>query len=246
MFGILHITTMNVIFGHSGTLPFAFCLGALPNLLPVARCLTFPSSSPPEAHLLNCLKPSPPTFAQSIQHYQNFPTPTGSSKYPKLCNRRLPGEGFISQLFQMVLSRDTGLMHLLEKLSHPYILPLVEHPNVGLPHSIGKLIQGDFWLLQADWGFTFSPAQVKQMITLIICIEFVRGNLSLPSEIGNPRCYICFGQCCSWPKLFGWEANVTSPRFAGNFSIWSRGGTCQPIDWNLSIRCLRHARCASR
>jgi hypothetical protein len=27
MFGILHITTMNVIFGHSGTLPFAFLPG---------------------------------------------------------------------------------------------------------------------------------------------------------------------------------------------------------------------------
>jgi hypothetical protein len=68
-------------------------------------------------------------------------------------------------------------MLLLEKPSHPYFLPLVEGTKVGLPHLFGKLLQGEFRLLQADWGFAFSPAQVRRIIALGICIEFVIRNL---------------------------------------------------------------------
>jgi len=32
--------------------------------------------------------------------------------------------------------------------------------KVGLPHAFGKLLQGEFHLLQADWGFAFGPAEV--------------------------------------------------------------------------------------
>jgi len=68
-------------------------------------------------------------------------------------------------------------MLVLEKPSHPYFLPLVECPKVGLPHPFGKLLQGEFRLLQADWGFAFSPAQVGRIIALILCITFVIRNL---------------------------------------------------------------------
>jgi hypothetical protein len=51
-------------------------------------------------------------------------------------------------------------MLLLEKRSHLYFLPLVEGTKVGLPHPFGKLLQGEFRLLQANWGFAFGPAQV--------------------------------------------------------------------------------------
>ena len=64
-------------------------------------------------------------------------------------------------LFQTVLSRDNGPMLPLETPSHPYFLPLVECTKVGLPHSFGKLLQGEFRLLQADWGFAFNPTQVR-------------------------------------------------------------------------------------
>jgi len=95
----------------------------------------------------------------------------------KICNRHLPVQGAISQLFQMVLSQDNGPMHLLQKPSHPSFLPLVEGTNVGLPHPLGKLLQEEFHLLQADWGFAFGPTQVRQISDLIICIEFVIRNL---------------------------------------------------------------------
>jgi len=77
----------------------------------------------------------------------------------------------------MALSPDNGPMLPLEKPSHPYFLPLVECTKVGLPHPFDKLLQGEFRLLQADWGFTFSPAQARRIIALIICIEFVIRNL---------------------------------------------------------------------
>jgi len=51
-------------------------------------------------------------------------------------------------------------MLLLPKRSHPYFLPLVECTKVGLPHPFAKLLQGEFRLLKADWGFAFGPAQV--------------------------------------------------------------------------------------
>jgi hypothetical protein len=54
------------------------------------------------------------------------------------------------------------------KLSHPYFLPLVEYTNVGQPDSFDKFHQGEFDLLQADWGFAFGPAQVRPIIALSI------------------------------------------------------------------------------
>ena len=65
----------------------------------------------------------------------------------------------------------------LQKHLHPCFLPLVERTTVRLPHPFGKLLEGEFRLLQADWGFAFSPAHVRQIIALIICIELVQSNL---------------------------------------------------------------------
>ena len=67
-----------------------------------------------------------------------------------MCNRCLLVRGSISQLFQMVLSRDNGLILLLQKRCHPHFLPLVERTKVGLPRFFDKLLQGEFRLLQAD------------------------------------------------------------------------------------------------
>jgi len=107
-----------------------------------------------------------------ILHWQ-----PGLKSLQKICNRHLPAQGSISQLFQTVLSWDNRPMPLLEKPSHPYFLPLVEGTKVGLPHHFGKLLPGEFRLLQANWGFAVSPAQVRRIIALSICIEFVTRNL---------------------------------------------------------------------
>jgi hypothetical protein len=66
-------------------------------------------------------------------------------------------------------------MIVLVEPNHPHLLPLVEHSIVGLPHHFGKLLQGGFSFLQADSGFTLCTAQVRQIVTLNICVIFVIG-----------------------------------------------------------------------
>jgi len=66
-----------------------------------------------------------------------------------------------------VLPPDNGPMLLLEKPRLPYFLPLVEHTIVGLPHPFGKLLQGELRLLQANWGFACSTAQVRRIVILL-------------------------------------------------------------------------------
>ena len=106
-----------------------------------------------------------------------FLTQPGLETLQNICNCHLRVQGSISPLFQMGLSPDNGPMLLVQKSSQPYFLPLVECTKVGLPHPCGKLLQGEFRLLQAEWGFAFSPAQVRRIIPLIICIKFVTRNL---------------------------------------------------------------------
>jgi len=60
-------------------------------------------------------------------------------------------------------------MLFLKEPSNPYFLPLVERTKVRVPHPVGKLLQRVFRLLQAHWGFAFSPALVRRIIALIIC-----------------------------------------------------------------------------
>ena len=68
----------------------------------------------------------------------------------KICNRRLPVQGSISQPFRTVLSRDNGLMLPLQRPSYPSFLQLVEGTEVRLPHPCGKLLPGQLRLLQAE------------------------------------------------------------------------------------------------
>jgi hypothetical protein len=89
------------------------------------------------------------------------PKAATSEKSPKTCNRHLPVQWSISLLFETVLSGNNRPMLLLKKPSHSCFLPLVECTKVGLQHPFGKLLHGEFRLLQADWGFAFRPAQVR-------------------------------------------------------------------------------------
>ena len=136
-------------------------------------------------------------------------------------------------------------MLLLEKPCPLYFLPLVECTKVGLPHPFGKLLRGGFRLLQADWGFALSPAQVRRIIALIICIEFVIRNFWEWGQVRNTsnirlarfRCHL---------KLFLWEANGGLPGAPGKLSVWSRGGRGRLNDCNVSRQCWRHSRCTWR
>ena len=77
-----------------------------------------------------------------------------------ICERRFPGQGSISNMFQTVLPPDNGPMLLLGKLCHLYFRPLVECTVLGLPQPVGELLQSEFGLLQANWGFAFWTSQV--------------------------------------------------------------------------------------
>jgi len=79
----------------------------------------------------------------------------------KISDRHLPVLVSILNFFQSVLPLDNGPMHPLKKPRHPYFLPLVECTKVGLPHPVGKLLQGVLRLLQANWGFAFCTFQAQ-------------------------------------------------------------------------------------
>ena len=87
--------------------------------------------------------------------------------HQKICNHCLPVQGSISKLFQMVLSPDNGPILLLQQPSYSYFLSLVKCTKVGLPHPFGKLLQREFHLLQADWGFVFCTADIRQMLAMV-------------------------------------------------------------------------------
>ena len=85
----------------------------------------------------------------------------GLESVQKIGNHNLSVHGSITRLFETVLSLDNGLMLVLQKPNHPYFLPLVEDTKVGQPHPFGKLLQGEFRLVQADWGFAFGTTHVR-------------------------------------------------------------------------------------
>ena len=138
-----------------------------------------------------------------IKFFQKRP---GLDSLQKICNCCLPVQGSMLKLFQMVLSPDNGPMHLLQKPSHLYCLSLVVGTIVGLPQAFGKLLQGEFHLLQPDWGFAFGTTQVRQIVALIICITFIIENICSRRQIGNPW-NICPVQMRSLLNPFRWKAN---------------------------------------
>jgi len=41
---------------------------------------------------------------------------------------------------------------------YPYFLSIIEGTSVEPTHAVGKLLQGEFSLVQADWSFIFSTS----------------------------------------------------------------------------------------
>jgi hypothetical protein len=110
-------------------------------------------------------------------------------------------------------------MLLLEKPRHPYLLPLVESTKVVLHHPFGKSLQGELRLLPANWGFTFSTAQVGRIVSFISCTTFVVGHFCQWVEVRNP-CDICFRWLRQRLESFRREAYGVSPRCAGRRLRW--------------------------
>jgi len=149
-------------------------------------------------------------------------------------------------LFQMVLPLDYGLMIFLEKSNHTNFLSLVEGTIVGLPHPFGKLLQGEFSLHLADWGFALFTAQVWQIVADIIYIILVVGNLGRWGLVHNP-CNICFLWFRSQQESFHWEANGRSPMCTARWSRWrSRAGRWCQIAWIVFWQFWRKSQCTWR
>ena len=232
-------------FATSGGYFSPVCLHVRPNLSPVAV------ASPP---LFPCLPDLACTFLQK-HHHQLLPNPFSIIKiiqrqpvlkwHQNICNHRLPVQGSFLNLFQMVLPLHNGPMLLLQPPSHPSFLPLVEHTVVGLPHPFGKLLQGEFDLLQAHWLLACCTAQVQQMVTLIICIIFDVVNIQHWKQVLNP-CSIGDPWFRCWRVLFRWEAKRGSLRCPGRRLRWRiRAGRYWPIKWVAFRRSWRPARCTS-
>jgi hypothetical protein len=136
-------------------------------------------------------------------------------------------------------------MLLLKKPSHPYFVPLVAHTKVGLLHPFGKLLQGEFPLFYAVWGFAFGRTPVQRIVALIFCIVLVIRNHLQWGQISNPG-NICPARFRSRLKSFRWETNGGSTRCA-RIGSWSSGsGRGRPNDWNVSRKSWRHSRCSWR
>ena len=150
------------------------CQCTLPNTSPVACCLAFPSSLPPKPHLHISSTTSPPTVAESIRHYQKFPIPASSRRSLQNLQPLTPAARVhLSAVLNCSVPEEWTDASSKKKISHTLFLPLVEGTKVGLPHPIGKLLEGECLWLQADWGLAVGPAQVRRIMALIICIEFV-------------------------------------------------------------------------
>jgi len=121
-----------------------------------------------------CVKSFTTHYRQIHSALPKLPKCTKFSKnIPTIYNHHLPVLWSISQLTRMVLSLDHVPMLLLQFPSHPYFLPLVEGPKLGLLLLFGKLLQGEFHLFQPDWGWSFSPTHVRQIVALIMHIVYV-------------------------------------------------------------------------
>jgi len=162
---------------------------------------------------------------------------------PKIFKLHHPVEGSISNLSKMVPPPDYGPMLLLQKSSHPYFLPLVECTVICLPHRFGKLREEEFGLLHTDWQLAFCTTQFWGIITPIICIIIVVGNLRQWGQLPNP-CDICDWRFHWRLEWFHWEANRGSPMCASRRSRWRiRGERYWPIDSIGFQQSWRHSRC---
>jgi len=241
------ITTMNVVVGYWGRLLLAILLACLPKS--VTGCLLhllpfFLASRISLAHLFKNISTHCRRIHSSIiEIIQGQPD---LECLQKMCNCRLPVQGFISNLLEAVLPPDYGPMLLLQEPSHPYFLPLVERTIVGLPHPFGKFLQGEFSLLQADWRYAICTAQVQRIVALIICIILVVGQLRQWGQFCNP-CDICCPRFHGRLESFRWEANPESPKCAGRWFKWKIiAGRCWLINGMVFRRSWRYSRCTWR
>jgi len=236
------ITTMNVVYCNSGRL----LLSSLPTCSPksvTGRSLPcFPHVLTSQILVAQFFKTCEPSTSKWIQHYRKYWTAASSRMSPIICKHCLPVPGSISKVFHMVLPPENGLMLILNP-SHPYFLPLAECTVVGLPHSVGKLLQQEFGLLEGDSQFAFSTARVQHIIDNLICIIIVVRNLQQWGPVHN-RWYFAIPRLLRRLEQFQLEASWGSPRSAGSRVGWRiSAGRCCPIDWIVFRSSWRKSQC---
>jgi len=134
------------------------CPCIVPNPWPVASCLTFPSSLPPEPRLHISSITFQATVAKCILHYWNFPKTARACKTPK--NLQLPShragvhpaavsDGLVPCWWTDASSQET---------QQPILSSICWRYETWAARCFGKLVQGEFPLLQTDWGFAVGPA----------------------------------------------------------------------------------------
>jgi len=133
---------MKVVFGNSGTLHLSVFVRPLTQI----RCRSLVASLSLVPHLPNLLCTWLPTHLHPLSPnpfavIENFQRQPGLKSLPKICNRCLPVQRSMSQLFQTVLSPDNGLLFPPKKPCHPYFLPLVKRTKAGLPHPLANCLK---------------------------------------------------------------------------------------------------------
>jgi len=236
------IITGNVVFGNSRRLLLTFLPVCSPksvagHLLP---CLPFFLTS--RISLANFFKN---TSTYSWQVHSALLKMTNSSKVSNLTTKSATaiseGRGPTWKCFNRFCPRIMDRCYFWRNSCHPYLLPLVECIKVGLPHSFGKLLQGELHFLHTDWGFAFSTAQVQRIVALISCIIFVVGHLRQWGLVCN-TCDIWFPRLRWWLESLRRENYGVFHRCAGRRLRWKiRAGRFWLIDWMISRQSWRHS-----
>jgi len=197
-------------------------LHPIPNLLPVSLHLAYPCSFFPKYRLHISLKTSQSSSCKSIQHYQHYPMAASAWILPRYLQLLRPSTVVHLKAVTNISAHGKWMYAVSVATCHPYVFPLVEWSIVSMNHPLGKLPQGEYWLLWADWACFYSTAQVLQIIALIIFVISIVGIHLLWGHIRNPYdlCFRCF---CWQSKSSHREANGVSPRWSRRrFSMRSR------------------------
>lgn len=130
-------------------------------------------------------------------------------RWQTICNCNLWVQGSICKLCPTILPTHNTLILISSEPTFPHFLSLVECTNVGLPHLVGKLLQGEFSVLQTAWGFAFTATHVRHIIAHIIRILYIVDN------VYQQQCQQQVGVLCQLSKsglqnCFVWVQDIST------------------------------------
>jgi hypothetical protein len=92
-------------------------------------------------------------------------------------------------------------------------------------------------LLHADWEFALCAARGQRIVSCIISIINILGNLQQCGQVCNSF-NICFPWVPRWQELFHYEANGGCPRYAISKKYFRLVGMV-PLEWTCCVRTVR-------